>query len=134
MLVVAASLTLVLGAVVLSGLVSDGVSQSLSRKSQIAELRRVNAALRTEIEKQDDRMSIEQAARRYALAQLESRQAKLAEQLVTEDAKPDSSELRRIVLAEELGTLSKHVDDLRAEIRVAQQDHDAKFLNAFAAG
>ncbi|MCA9118645.1 MAG: von Willebrand factor type A domain-containing protein [Planctomycetaceae bacterium] len=132
-LVVAASLTLVLGAVVLSGLVSDGVSQSLSRKSQIAELRRVNAALRTEIEKQDDRMSIEQAARRYALAQLESRQAKLAEQLVTEDAKPDSSELRRIVLAEELGTLSKHVDDLRAEIRVAQQDHDAKFLNAFAA-
>lgn len=130
--VTAASLMLVLGAVVISELLSGGVASSLSKKSEIAELQRVNAALRAEAQLMDDRLAVEQASTRFSLAQAESRQAEVAEQLVLEVAKPNASETQTIALSEELSTLSKRVDDLRTEVRKTQQDRDGKFLNAIA--
>ncbi|MEO8496929.1 MAG: von Willebrand factor type A domain-containing protein, partial [Planctomycetota bacterium] len=80
-------------------------------KMKIAQLRATNEALRAEASRADDRTSIEQAARRFAQAALESRDKQLSETEAT------------------LSKRSSNSEALRQELRLAQHDRIEKFAN-----
>ncbi|MEO8496575.1 MAG: hypothetical protein ABI614_16025 [Planctomycetota bacterium] len=109
---------------------------ALDHKAEIEKLRVTNEQLRVEASRADDKLAIEQAARRFALAALQSRREELSQQLATqtdqltkkqaENDIIDSTLKQNTMIVENLG---KEVIGLREEIRLAQQDRDEKFTN-----
>ncbi len=113
--------------------------RALAHKTTIEELRNTNDRLRAEASRADDRLAIEQAARRFALAALQSRQEALAQQLASNydqlTKKQAENDLITATLSENtttLANLGKEVSGLRDEIRQAQLDRDEKFATVVA--
>ncbi len=109
---------------------------ALKHKTTIEELRDTNQRLRAEVARADDKLAIEQAARRFALAALQSRQEALAQQLAAQYDQLTKKQAENDIITETLSqntmlldNLGKEVTGLRDEIRVAQQDRDEKFNN-----
>ncbi|MBC8353426.1 MAG: hypothetical protein H8E66_15615 [Planctomycetes bacterium] len=107
---------------------------ALEHKTTIEELRVTNDRLRVEASRADDRLAIEQAARRFALAALQTREESLAQQLASQyqqlTDKQAEVDLITATLSENTTTLAdlgKEVSGLRDEIRLAQKDRDANF-------
>ena len=103
-------------------------------KSQIEELSQTNVRLRDEINRSKDRLAIEQAARRFALAALQSRLDDLDQQLRRREQEFGNLQAENGVLLETVSTkntllkaLTDEVGGLRTEIRTAQQDRDTYF-------
>jgi predicted nuclease with TOPRIM domain len=103
-------------------------------KSQIEELSQTNIRLRNEINRSKDRLAIEQAARRFALAALQSRLDDLEQQLRRREQEYANLQAENGVLLETVSTknatlkaLTDEVGGLRDEIRNAQQDRDTYF-------
>jgi len=103
-------------------------------KSQIEELSQTNIRLRDEINRSKDRLAIEQAARRFALAALQSRLDDLEQQLRRREQEYANLQAENGVLLETVSTknatlkaLTDEVGGLRDEIRNAQQDRDTYF-------
>ncbi len=110
--------------------------KALEHKAEIEKLRVTNDRLRVEASRADDRLAIEQAARRFALAALQSRQEDLAQQLASQydqlTKKQAENDLISSTLDQNtaiLDDLGKQVKGLREEIRLAQQDRDEKMAN-----
>ena len=111
---------------------ADGQPRGL--KLEIEDIAKTNGQLQAEIDRGKDRLALEQAARRFALAALQS-------QLTILEAERDSSEaqLREVqsengVLVETLNTnqivlekMTEEVNKLRGESREARQARDAKY-------
>lgn len=113
--------------------------RAMDHKTTIEELRETNQRLRDLASRADDRLAIEQAARRFALAALQSRQEALASQLATQynqlTAKQAENDAITATLSQNtmiLENLGKEVIGLRDEILLAQQDRDEKFSNVVA--
>ena len=113
--------------------------QAIAHKARIEVLQDTNARLRIEASRADDRLAIEQAARRFALAALQSRQEALAQQLASNydqlTKKQAENDLITATLSENtttLASLGKEVAGLRDEIRLAQNDRDEKWENVIA--
>jgi hypothetical protein len=113
--------------------------KAMAHKATIEELRDTNERLRVEASRADDALAIEQAARRFALAALQSRQEDQAQQLASnikqlsdkqaENDKISSTLLQNTAILDNLG---KEVTGLRDEIRLAQQARDEKFATVIA--
>jgi len=108
--------------------------KALDHKAEIEKLRDTNDRLRAEASRADDRLAIEQAARRFALAALQSRQEALAQQLASQYDQLTKKQAENDIITETLSqntlildNLGKEVSGLRNEIRLAQQDRDEKF-------
>lgn len=113
--------------------------RALAHKATIEELRDTNDRLRAEASRADDRLAIEQAARRFALAALQSRQESLAQQLASNYDQLTKKQAENDIITETLSqntmlldNLGKEVSGLRDEIRDAQRDRDAKFADVVA--
>ncbi|MBI2478248.1 MAG: hypothetical protein HYV60_06280 [Planctomycetia bacterium] len=113
--------------------------RAIAHKATIEELRVTNDRLRAEASRADDRLAIEQAARRFALAALQSRLEALAQQLASNydqlTKKQQENDLITATLSQNtanLEALGKEVVGLRDEIRSAQRDRDEKFANVVA--
>ena len=113
--------------------------RALAHKATIEELRVTNDRLRAEASRADDALAIEQAARRFALAALQSRQEALAQQLASQYDQLTKKQAENDIITETLSqntmildNLGKEVSGLRDEIRLAQQDRDEKFANVVA--
>lgn len=112
---------------------------AMDHKKVIEDLRTTNQRLREEQQRADDRLAIEQAARRFALAALQSRLDALTNQLNQREgqlrslqAENDTNTETLRQNTEELSRLTTEVGGLRDEIRVAQQDRDVKFATVIA--
>jgi hypothetical protein len=110
--------------------------RAMAHKTRIEELQTTNELLRVEASRADDRLAIEQAARRFALAALQSRQEDLAQQLASQyqqltDKQAENDKISSTLLQNTaiLDTLGKEVTGLRDEIRLAQTDRDEKMAN-----
>ncbi len=110
--------------------------RALAHKTAIEELRDTNDRLRAEAARADDRLAIEQAARRFALAALQSRQEALAQQLASQSQQLSDKQAENDLITETLSqntmlldNLGKEVTGLRDEIRNAQLARDTKFAN-----
>jgi len=110
--------------------------RAMDHKAEIEKLRVTNDRLRLEADRADDRLAIEQAARRFALAALQSRQEALAQQLAAQykQLTDKQAENDRITFTlrqntTNLADLGKEVSGLRDEIRLAQRDRDVSFAN-----
>ena len=108
----------------------------MAHKTTIEDLQDTNQRLRDEATRADDRLAIEQAARRFALAALQSRMEQLNQQLtlsVTQlaDLQATLDQQNETLGLQEarLGDLTNVVSVLRGEIRLAQQDRDEKHDN-----
>lgn len=113
--------------------------RALGNKATIEELQSTNKLLRAEQDRAEDRLAIEQAARRFALAALQTRLELLAEQVKEREASLIALQQELDVKNETLdqntkalNDLTKEVDGLRNEIRLAQQDRDEKFVSVVA--
>ena len=111
--------------------------RAMAHKATIEELRVTNDRLRVEASRVDDRLATEQAARRFALAALQSRQESLAQQLASQydqlTKKQAENDLITTTLTQNtavMENLGKEVSGLRDEIRLAHQDRDEKFANS----
>jgi uncharacterized membrane protein YdfJ with MMPL/SSD domain len=109
-------------------------ARAMTHKTKIEELQDTNQTLRNEAEQSDDRLAIEQAARRFALAALQSRLEQVDQQLsestrqlrdlqATLDQREETLNQNTATLA----ALTNEVGVLRTDIRTAQQDRDEKF-------
>jgi uncharacterized protein YoxC len=114
-------------------------ARAIEHKTTIEELRVTNDRLRAEASRADDRLAIEQAARRFALAALQSRQEALAQQLASQYDQLTKKQAENDIITETLSqntmileNLGKEVTGLRSEIRLAQQDRDEKFTTVVA--
>jgi len=117
----------------------DMVIEPGGLKQQIEELSQTNVRLRDEINRAKDRLAIEQAARRFALAALQSRLADAERQLQTRTKERDDLQTQVNTQEESLATqtrtlaaLTDEVSNLREEIRVAQQERDRYFGDVIA--
>lgn len=113
--------------------------RAIAHKATIEELRVTNDRLRAEASRADDRLAIEQAARRFALAALQSRQESQAQQLAFQNDQLTKKQAENDLLTTTLNqntmnldALNKEVNGLREDIRLAQQDRDEKFSNVVA--
>jgi uncharacterized protein YlaN (UPF0358 family) len=107
---------------------------AIEHKTEIEKLRQTNLRLRAEQQRADDRLAIEQAARRFALAALQSRLEQLNSQLSQREQQltamqglNDTNSETLNLNTMQLDNLTKEVEGLRDEIRVAQLDRDVKF-------
>ncbi|MBP88806.1 MAG: hypothetical protein CMJ64_19190 [Planctomycetaceae bacterium] len=112
---------------------------AMKHKDRIEELSQTNVRLRAEQQRADDRLAIEQAARRFALAALQSRLEQLDSQLSQREQQLTSLQGRFDTDTETLNqntmnltNLTNEVQGLRDEIRVAQLDRDVKFTTVVA--
>ena len=113
--------------------------RAIAHKTTIEELRVTNDRLRAEASRADDRLAIEQAARRFALAALQSRREALAQQLAAQSEQLTAKQAENDIITETLSqntmildNLGKEVGGLRDENRLAQQDRDENFMNVVA--
>ena len=107
---------------------------AMEHKTTIEELTQTNQGLREEQSRADDRLAIEQAARRFALAALQSRLNTMEVQLGQQNAQleklqGDHSEITRTLVenTDYLASVTKEVEGLRGDVVVARQDRDEKF-------
>ena len=107
----------------------------LGLKYQIEQLSETNRQLRDQIERSNDRLAVEQAARRFALASLEVRAQSAQSALSAREKEFSDLQAAHGIIVETLNTnqmnlesLTKEVEGLRGEIRDAQQARDEKFL------
>ena len=101
--------------------------RAIAHKATIEELKVTNDRLRAEASRADDRLAIEQAARRFALAALQSRQEALAQQLASQYDQLTKKQAENDIITETLSqntmildNLGKEVTGLRDEIRAAK--------------
>lgn len=113
--------------------------RAIAHKTTIEELRVANDRLRAETSRADDRLAIEQAARRFALAALQSREETQAQQLAFQNdqltKKNAENDLLTTTLNQNtmnLDVLNKEVNGLREDIRLAEQARDEKFASVVA--
>jgi len=113
---------------------ADGQPRGL--KFEIEDIAKTNVQLQAEIDRGSDRLALEQAARRFALAALQSRLT-----IIEGERNSSESQLREVqsangMIVETLNTnqivlekLTGEVATLRQEIRVAREARDEKFAD-----
>ena len=106
----------------------------LGLKSQLRDAADEGERLKNELDTSETKLAMERAARRMALARLESERQQLQDQLRQSEAENvQLVEQERQATAtlqtaqENLGRLKDEVENLRDEIRVAQKDRDSQF-------
>ena len=112
---------------------------AMKHKDRIEELSQTNVRLRAEQQRADDRLAIEQAARRFALAALQSRLEQLDSQLVQREQQLTKEQAENATNTDtlnrnttNLANMTTEVEGLRGDILVAQQDRDVKFTSVVA--
>jgi len=136
-LILVMSICFMMIAVTLLATHSNWHESAMANKTKIEELQQINVRLREEQTRVDDRLAVEQASRRFALAALQTRLEQIITQLRTREAEYSrllaNEGVRTETLSQNTANLEKLIGEvaaLRNEIRTTQQDRDKWFDNA----
>lgn len=109
---------------------------ALANKKKIEEVGATNALLREEMQRREDRLAIEQASRRYALASLQTKLEQIEQALSAREASYTSLQFDAGKRATELEATNVRLnatmlanETLRTNLRDAQQNRDAQFAS-----